>query len=414
MVKKNKTKIICTIGPASRSPRILEELFLAGLDIARLNFSHGDFEGHKKDADQIRNIAEKLGKTVVIMADLPGPKIRIGDLVEEHVELQKDQVLILSTKPVAGTREKISVNLPQLPGAVEPGDFIFINDGFIQLQVLEIKSEEIFSKVIVGGILSSRKGLNIPNVDLGISAFTENDKKLVRFAQEIGVDALSQSFVQNAEDVLTVRKFLSEIDYNPFVIAKIERAEAVRNLDSILLEADGIMVARGDLGVEIPMAEIPITQKTIIDKANQLGKPVITATHMLESMIFHRIPTRAEATDVANAILDGTDCVMLSGESAVGKYPVEAVKTLSAIAVRTEESRLQYGHRAKKIHEQNQKSTIIRDIIASSVNTAIKRIRPAVVIVPTRRGLTARNVTRYRFCIWIIAGSSHEKTCRKL
>ncbi len=383
------------------------------MDIARLNFSHGDFEAHNKDVQQIREAAKKVGKHVAIMADLPGPKIRIGDLAEEPIELENGQILTLTTKPLAGTSEKISVNLPELPNAVEQGNLLFVNDGFIQLQVLEVMGEEVRCQVIVGGSLRSRKGLNIPDVDLGVSAFTEYDREIVKFALQIGVDALSQSFVENSEDIVLLRNYASKLGHNPYIIAKIERSKAVQNLDAILGEADGIMVARGDLGVEIPICRIPIVQKEIVHKANQAGKPVITATHMLESMTTNRLPTRAEATDVANAILDGTDCVMLSGESAVGKYPVEAVCTLSDIAVEAEKSRAMYTCNSKFL-EKDERSVNILEIIASSVETAIERITPAAVIVPTRSGATARNVTRYRLPVWILAVSSQKKTCRDL
>ncbi len=383
------------------------------MNIARLNFSHGDFDAHKKDVQLIRKAAKKVGKHVAIMADLPGPKIRIGDLAEETVELQNGQILTLTTKPLAGTTEKISVNLPELPSAVEQGNLLFINDGFIQLQVLEVMGEEVRCQVIVGGPLRSRKGLNIPDVDLGVSAFTENDREIAKFALQIGVDALSQSFVENSEDIAVLRTFARKLGHNPFIIAKIERSKAVQNLDAILGEADGIMVARGDLGVEIPICQIPIVQKEIVHKANQAGKPVITATHMLESMTTNRLPTRAEATDVANAILDGTDCVMLSGESAVGQYPIEAVYTLRDIAAEAEESRARYTCNPT-VWEKNERSVNILEIIASSIETAIARITPAAVIVPTRSGATARNVTRYRLPVWIIAVSSQKKTCRDL
>ncbi len=413
MFAKSKTKIICTIGPASRAPETLEKLLLTGMDIARLNFSHGDFKTHEEDVKSIRKAADSVGKQVAIMADLPGPKIRIGDLDQEPMELKNDELLTLTTEPNVGTRGKIHVNLPGLPHAVGEGNFIFVNDGFIQLKVLEVRGKDVVCKVVVGGTLSSRKGVNIPDVDLGVTAFTEKDRQIVEFALDIGVDGLSQSFVEESDDIKALRKFVHKLGYDPFIIAKIERSKAVCNLDNILREADGIMVARGDLGVEIPICRIPVVQKEIVHRANRLGKPVITATHMLESMITNRLPTRAEATDVANAILDGTDCVMLSGESAVGRYPVEAVSTLCAIAAEAEKVRGTFT-RTTKLWKKKQEDIDISDLIASSVDTAIEQITPAAVIIPTRSGATARNVTRYRLPVWIIAVSSRKKTCQEL
>lgn len=413
MPAKNKTKIICTIGPASRSSEILTRLLQAGMDIARLNFSHGNFAGHKKDVLQIRKVAEEVGKHVAIMADLPGPKIRIGELTEEVIILENNEKLILTTAIMAGTKDKISVNLPELPSKVEKGTLVYLNDGFIQLEVLSVHGNEVLCQVIVGGPIRSRKGLNIPGVDLGISAFTKEDRRIAEFALGIGVDALSQSFVEKGEDIRQLRAFVRNLGYSPFIIAKIERSRAVSNLDAILREADGIMVARGDLGVEIPIARIPVVQKEIVRKANRAGKPVITATQMLESMITNRLPTRAEATDVANAILDGSDCVMLSGESAMGKYPVEAVCTLRDIAVEVEKTRTVFSCKTT-YGEGMENADSILEIIASSVETVIHRITPAAVIVPTHSGITARNITRYRLPVWVLGVSSQKKTCQEL
>ncbi len=413
MPAKNKTKIICTIGPASRSPEILTQLLQAGMDIARLNFSHGNFTAHKEDLQRIRQVAEKVGKPVAIMADLPGPKIRIGELIEEVITLRRGDSVILTPVTVIGTTEKISVNLPGLPSAVVKGTSIFLNDGFIQLEVSEVRGEEVICRVVAGGSLRSRKGVNIPDIDLGVSAFTDEDRRIAEFALGLGVDALSQSFVEKSEDIRQLKEFAHSLGYHPFIIAKIERSRAVSNLDAILREADGIMVARGDLGVEIPIFRIPVVQKEIVRKANRAGKPVITATQMLESMITHRLPTRAEATDVANAILDGTDCVMLSGESAVGNFPVEAVSTLCDIAAEAEKGRSVYACNATYGAETEGSGSNL-EIIASSVETAIHRITPAAVIVPTHGGTTARNITRYRLPVWVLAVSSQVKTCREL
>ncbi|PIE58056.1 MAG: pyruvate kinase [Desulfobulbus propionicus] len=408
MPAPNKTKIVCTIGPASRSPEVLEKLMAAGMDIARLNFSHGGFEQHKKDIQQIKAVAHKLGKPVAIMADLPGPKIRIGDLAEEEIELVNGQSLILTTLDVVGTTEKIAVNLPNLHQVVAVGENIFLNDGFLQLEVKEIRGRDIHCRVVVGGPLRSKKGLNIPDVDLGIDILTEKDKEIAAFALENGADALSLSFVEKAEDIVELRELANDLDHDPFIIAKIERSQAITNLDAILSQADGIMVARGDLGVEIPIARIPVVQKMIVRKANQLGKPVITATHMLESMIHNVIPTRAEATDVANAILDGTDCVMLSGESAVGKHPVESVTTLSDIAVEAEHLRsTQKSYSSSALTP----ASCSLDIIAPSVEASVYRLSPAAVLVPTRSGTTARNIARHHLPVWVVGVSKKKKSC---
>jgi pyruvate kinase len=297
---------------------------------------------------------------------------------------------------------------------VKQGDALFLNDGIIQLEVINVEGNDVRCKVVVGGELRSRKGLNLPGINLGISAFTDHDRKCLTFALENGVDAISQSFVETAADVESVRKAAMDLGNNPFVIAKIERSGALDHIDEIMMAADGIMIARGDLGVEIPIEQIAVTQKHLMEKAITLGKPVITATQMLESMTEHRKPTRAEATDVANAILDGTDCVMLSGESAMGKYPVEAVAMLSKIAGTTEPNRP--GYRRKeflKTYGLNSNVSHV-DLIALSVYFTLERSHPATVIVPTMSGATARNVARFRMPVWITAVSPDEATCQSL
>jgi pyruvate kinase len=311
----------------------------AGMNVARLNLSHGDPETHRSLIEAIRNAARKVGRRVAIMADLPGPKIRIGSFSEEPIELRAGGSFTLTTDEVMGSREKVSVSFARLPQVVKPGDTLFLNDGFVQLKVLEVQGSEVRCRVQVGGELRSRKGLNLPGIDLGISAFTEHDRRWLQFALEQGVGAVSQSFVASAEDIEAVRRAAAALGGHPFIIAKIERAAALDYIDEILQAADGIMIARGDLGVETPIEQIAVVQKRLMRKANLLGKPLITATQMLESMVNHRRPTRAEATDVANAILDGTDAVMLSAESAMGKHPVEATAMLAAIAAATEPHR---------------------------------------------------------------------------
>ncbi|MGD9948594.1 MAG: pyruvate kinase [Desulfobulbus sp.] len=409
-----KTKIVCTIGPASDSAEMLVKMLEAGMTIARLNFSHGDFQDHGAVIGRIRQAAEKTGRQVTIMADLPGPKIRIGTFAEEPVELVIGSQFSLTTEEVVGTRELVSVSLKELPQAVRSGDLLFINDGLIQVQVEQVEGVQVHCRVVVGGRLRSKKGLNLPGIDLGISAFTEHDRACMRFALAQGVDAISQSFVNSADDIHAVRQAAKEMGYQPFVIAKIERASILDKIDEIMEAADGVMVARGDLGVELPIEQIAVMQKMITARANLFGKPVITATQMLESMINNRRPTRAESTDVANAILDGTDCVMLSEESALGRYPLEAVRMLVQIALATEPHRTTHSYR--KIPEHPIFCEIREvDYIASSVNAIVSQNDTvAAILTPTDSGLTARRLSRYKLPTWIVAVSSNKQTCREL
>ena len=410
----HKTKIVCTIGPASESPETMGRMIRAGMNVARLNFSHGDFTGHKKVIQNLREAARTAGRRLAILADLPGPKIRIGQFAREPVELKSGDPFTLTTDEVAGDSRRVSVSFSTLPQSVKPGDLIYLNDGFIQLEVLGVKAPEVQCRVIVGGELRSRKGLNLPGINLGITAFTDHDRRCLQFALENGVDAVSQSFVESAQDLQDVRRAAASLGFSPFIVAKIERSRALARIDEILEAADGIMIARGDLGVEIPIEQIALVQKQLMRKANLLGKPVITATQMLESMTDNRRPTRAEATDVANAILDGTDCVMLSGESAMGKYPVEAAAMLAKIAAAIEPYRpaTYVRETLRGIGQEGRIS--LTDLIALSVETTLERIAPAAVFVPTHSGATARSIARFRPPVWITAVSSQESTCQRL
>jgi pyruvate kinase len=410
----NKTKLVCTIGPASDSPETLQKMIFAGMNVARLNFSHGDFASHKETITKIRDASEAVGQRVAIMADLPGPKMRVGEFAREPVELQPEDKFTLTTEDIIGDRSRVSVSFSRLPQAVKPGDRLFLNDGYIQIEVEHVKKNDVHCKVLVGGQLRSRKGLNLPGIDLGISAFTDHDRECLKFAMDNGVDAVSQSFVETGADIEAVRKAVAEMGHDPFIIAKIERAGARNRLNDILQAADGIMIARGDLGVEIPIEQIAVAQKNIMHVANLMGKPVITATQMLESMTANRRPTRAEATDVANAILDGTDCVMLSGESAMGRYPVESVRMLSRIAAAIEPYRTSMPIREALQSSTEEDVVNLKDLIAMSVETTLKRITPPTVIVPTRSGATARSITRFRLPVWITSVSSQAKTCQDL
>ena len=409
-----KTKIVCTIGPASQSRDTLERLIVKGMNVARLNFAHGDVESHQEVIDNIRGAASTLGRRVAIMGDLPGPKMRIGHLARESVELERGQPFTLQTGDVVGDSRHASMSFAGLPKAVKPGDTIFINDGLIQLRVESVEGQQVHCQVLVGGELRAHKGVNLPGIDLGICAFTPRDHEFLEFACDQGLDAISQSFVQDASDIEAVRQAAAALDYYPFIIAKIERARAVENLDAILESADGIMVARGDLGVEIPIEEVALAQKRIIKRSNLYGKPVITATHMLESMISHRRPTRAEATDVANAILDGTDCLMLSGETAAGCYPEESVAMMARIAQVTEPHALTRDviHSLERTQVEEKIST--EDLISLSIFATAKALTPAAIVAPTLSGVTARRVSRFRLPAWIVAVSPNESTCQTL
>jgi pyruvate kinase len=407
----HKTKIVATIGPASESSEMLDRLIRAGLDVARLNFSHGDFAAHGERIRRIRAAEQATGRRVAILADLPGPKMRIGQLDPEPVQLLAGTAFTLTSEPIVGNAERVSMSFEPLPKVVKPGDRLFLNDGLVQLVVQKVMGPEVVCKVAVGGELRSRKGLNLPGINLGISAFTDHDRACLEFALGQGVDAVSQSFVESAADLQALRAAAAGFGRTPFVVAKIERAGALEKYAQILQAADGIMVARGDLGVEVAIQEIALIQKRLIAQANRAGKPVITATQMLESMTQSRLPTRAEATDVANAILDGTDCLMLSGESAMGKYPEEAVSMLAKIAATTE------AHRPEACPRHVDTEAIpssTAEGIASVVEHALKTVPSSAIFVPTRLGTTARLISRFKPSAWIVAISPNPAVCRNL
>jgi pyruvate kinase len=409
-----KTKVVCTIGPASQSQEILEQMVVNGMDVARLNFSHGDVDSHRRAITRVRAAAAAVGRRVAIMGDLPGPKIRIGQMQGGSVELKNGQSFILQTESIMGDASRASMNFARLPEVVKPGDDIFLSDGFIHLEVREVLDQAVRCIVLVGGELRSRKGVNLPSIDLNIDVFTERDSKFLAFAAEHGLDAISQSFVQGPEDVVAVREAAGKLNYRPFLIAKIERSCAVDRLDAILEQTDGIMVARGDLGVETPIERMAVTQKRIIRRANLLGQSVITATHMLESMVSHVRPTRAEATDVGNAIYDGTDCVMLSEETAVGNYPAEAVAMMTRIAQYTEPHAISRDVAAILEAAKTSEQISTEDLISLAIFLSAETLSPTAVVTPTLSGATARRVTRFRLPVWIVAVSPNESTCQNL
>jgi len=410
-----KTKIVCTIGPASQEVPVLEQLIRNGMNVARINFAHGDYAAHARAIANVRQAAANVGLRVAIMGDLPGPKMRIGELAVEPVFLERGQSFVLQTEPTLGDQFHASLDFEALTTAFKPGDRIFINDGNIQLEVQTVIGNAVQSTVLVGGELRSRKGVNFPGIDLGISAFTEQDREILAFCAEQRVDAVSQSFVQGPEDIQIVREAATALNYKPFLIAKLERVEAVKNLDAILQVVDGIMVARGDLGVEIPIEEVAIVQKQMIRQANRYGKPVITATHMLESMIHNRRPTRAEATDVANAILDGTDCVMLSGETAIGSFPEETVAVMARIAqVAEAQGTLNDTIEALITGEGSHRDLSLEDRTALGVYHSARELEPAIIFTPTTGGATPRRLARFKLPAWIVALSSRETACQQL
>jgi pyruvate kinase len=393
-----KTKIVCTIGPASENEEIIRELIKWGMNVARLNTSHGDFEEHRRKIKRIKEIREELDLPIGILLDLAGPKIRTGYLERDTIVLRKGQELILTTEDIKGNEKKISVNYKGLPLDVKPGDRILLSDGAISLRVVEILSEkEIKTVVENGGMITHRRGVNVPGVELkGITSITKRDEEFIEFGVKEEVDMFALSFVRKAEDVTLAKKIIKKYSGQQPVIAKIETLQALENLEEIIEEADGVMVARGDLGVEIPLERVPIEQKRIISTANRMAKPVITATQMLESMIDSLRPTRAEATDVANAILDGTDAVMLSEETAVGKYPVEAVKYMSKIAEETDRVFEEYKNYAFDWYRSFSMTFDTSDAISRACWQLSEDLGTKTIITFTSSGSTARRIARFR------------------
>lgn len=406
-----RTKIVCTIGPASDSVGTLKSIITGGMNVARLNFSHGTHEEHAKRVQMIRQAAGELGSVIGIMLDTKGPEIRTGLLDKEKTSLIAGNNIVLTTDDIKGTAERISISYKGLPGDVKTGSRILLADGLVELKVLSVEGPEILCRIVNGGEIGSQKNVNLPGVVLNLPAITDKDVDDIRFAVEKGFDFIAASFVRTAADALAVRGVLEENGSNIEIIAKIENHQGVENINGILKVADGIMVARGDLGVEIPTEEVPITQKMIIQKCNRVGKPVITATQMLESMINNPRPTRAEATDVANAIFDGTDAIMLSGETAAGKYPVEAVTIMDKIAVRTERA---LGFEELLGRKEISPSRTVTDAISHATCTTALDLGATAIITSTKSGHTARMVSKYRPKARIIAVTPKMDVVRKL
>ncbi|WP_062305848.1 pyruvate kinase [Alicyclobacillus sendaiensis] len=407
-----KTKIVATIGPASESLDMLTKLIEAGLDVARLNFSHGTYEEHAERIRRIREASARVGKHVGIMLDIKGPKIRTGKIQGGQVELSDGDEIVLTIDPVEyGTKERVWVSYEGLVEDVYPGAPIRIDDGLIGLEVIQVKGHNIHCRVTNGGVLKDNKGINVPGVTLRIPGVTEKDKADIRFGIEHGVDMIAASFVRKAADVLEVRRILEEHNYQAEIISKIETREGLDRLDEIAQVSDGMMVARGDLGVEIPTEEVPLAQKRIIAICNRYGKPVITATQMLDSMQRNPRPTRAEASDVANAIFDGTDAIMLSGETAAGRYPLESVRTMAQIAERAEAAiahdEVSYRHRTEVTHT-------VSDSLAHAVRTLAADLDVVSIITATTSGHTARCVSKHRPMTPIIAVTPFDHVARRL
>ncbi len=407
-----KTKIVCTIGPSSESLENTKKLIKAGMNVARLNFSHGDFEEHGNRIKNIRQANAELGTSVAVLLDTKGPEIRLGKLKEEPIELNQGETITLTTEEILGDRNRVPITYNNLPNDVTVGSTILIDDGLIGLTVEEVKGTEIVCRIVNSGPIKSKKGVNVPGVKISLPGITEKDANDIVFGIEQGVDFIAASFVRKASDVLEIRELLERHNAGHIqIISKIENQEGVDNLDEILEVSDGLMVARGDLGVEIPAEEVPLVQKNMIKKGNRVGKPVITATQMLDSMQRNPRPTRAEASDVANAIFDGTDAIMLSGETAAGRYPTESVQTMARIAERAEAA-LEYREIFTK--QANAQQTSVTEAISQAVANSALDLGAKAIITSTKSGFTARMVSKYKPKAPIIAVTTDEKVLRRL
>ena len=405
-IQERKAKIICTIGPASSHKTVMSALVKGGMDIARLNFSHGDHGMHEKSIRTIRELSRAQRKPIAIIQDLQGIKIRVGRLEKSTVDLRKDSVVTLKPGAGIGNESMLYISYAPLVRDVRKGDRILLDDGLIQLTVISVEKHAVKAKVREGGVIRERKGVNLPGVALSVRSFTEKDKRDLLFGMGRGIDYVALSFVRDVSDVLIVKRWLAKRKNQIPLIAKIEKPEALHNIENILSEVDGIMVARGDLGVEMPSEEIPLIQKGLIERANRKGKIVITATQMLESMTEHMSPTRAETTDVANAVLDGTDALMLSGETATGKYPVHAVRMMDKIIRYTESSQ----HRSSSYI----RGKTVADAIADAACRAAEDMKTKDLVAFTRSGFTARLVSKLRPQVPIVAYTPNEKVQKRM
>ena len=406
-----KTKIICTLGPSTDQEGVLRELVANGMNVARFNFSHGSHEEHLGRFEKLKAIREELGKPVAALLDTKGPEIRLKDFKNGTEMLEAGQTFTLTTREVEGTKEICSITYKDLPQDVQPGGTIMLDDGLIKLQIVTVNDTDIVCKVLNNGKIKNKKGVNVPGVHLSMPYMSQRDRDDIIFGAQQGFDFIAASFVRTAQDVYDIRNLLNEYDSDIRIIAKIENREGVNNIDSILAAADAVMVARGDLGVEIDFTELPGIQKNIIERSFSFGKPIVTATQMLDSMIVNPRPTRAEISDVANAIYDGTSAIMLSGETAAGAYPVEALKTMSAIAERTE----QEGHYLRgRLMEPNTGKISVSDATAHAACLTAKDVNAAAIVTVSESGTTARLLSKYRPQQPIIACVMREQVQRQL
>ncbi len=416
MEYQRKTKIVCTMGPSTEKEGVLEKLVEAGMNVARFNFSHGDHDEQLSRLNQLREVREKTGAPVAALLDTKGPEIRLKTFKEGKVFLEPKQTFTLTTREVEGDQNIVSITYAGLPDDVVPGTHILIDDGLIEMKVTAVGDTDIKCKVINGGKVSNRKGVNVPNVNLSMDYLSPKDKNDIVFGVKEDFDYIAASFTRTADDVMEIRNLLHQYGGDDIkIIAKIENNQGVDNIDAIIDAADGIMVARGDMGVEIPLEDVPVIQKMIIKKTVAAGKIVITATQMLDSMINHPRPTRAEATDVANAVYDGTSAVMLSGETAAGDYPVEAVETMAKIAVTTEQN-IHYINRLKSrdLEDENGGKPSITDAISHTACTLAADLGATAIVNVTKSGRTAQMISKYRPDSPIIGGSISEKVMRQM
>lgn len=404
-----KTKIVCTLGPSSNTPEIIEKMIKAGMNVARFNFSHGSHEEHKQRIDMVRAASQKLGIPVALLLDTKGPEIRLGKFKNGSIMMEAGKDFTLTARDIEGDETIASMNYKELPQDVKAGDHILLSDGLVNLEVVSVDGEDIHTKILNSGKMSDRKRVAVPGIAINLPAVSETDAADIEFGCRMNMDWIAASFIQRGKDVLTIRKILEKHDSHMKIISKIECQAAVNNIDDIIKMSDGIMVARGDLGVEVPAEEVPMLQKVLIHKCQAAGKPVITATQMLESMCNNPRPTRAETSDVANAILDGTDAIMLSGETAGGLYPVEAVETMARVATFTESN-----FAPKSYEDVDAESTTTTESIGKAVVKIAKDLHAAAIIASTERGGTAQMISKFRPACPIVAVSPHEAIVRRL
>jgi pyruvate kinase len=416
----SKTKIVCTLGPVSNNKKIIKQLFLAGMDVARLNLAHDTLDVHRKTLRYIREVEKELEISIPVMIDIPGPKIRLGKIENGPITLKRGQIIKLTTRNKTGNDSLLPVEYNNLIQSVKIGSLIYLYDGFIQLRVTDISQEkdEVTCRVLIGGKLDSHKGLNLPKAKILLEAISEQDLRLIAFGLEEGVNIFGISFVEKADDIRKVKEFARQKGKEIFTIAKIEREEAVKNISEILSVTDAIMVARGDLGVQVNIEDIPVIQKNLIAQANKMSRPVITATQMLVSMTDNIRPTRSEVTDVANAILDGTDATMLSEETAVGKYPVETTKMMTDIAIATEQHYRDVSNRSSLCDDLRssfwKEKPSVEDVISLHTMESSQMFKAKYILTPTESGNTARRISRLKPYCWILAFTAEPDVARFL